>query len=165
MITALLLFSAAATAPAPRSFDAAVAQKADLAWFDYYVLAGTLLKQGAREDAGVAFYVGQIRGRAHVRCDGGDPSGAPALLGALNDAVGTAVNGDLGASPRRWISSIERALAWDEAHPEAVLASTKCRADLDFARDDKRKMLAYIRDHKDEIRSSRSENGLPNEPE
>lgn len=136
-----------------------------LEWAEFYLLAAMLETRGDLEQAGQWFYVGQIRGRAHVICDRGqDPSGAPALLASLNATVGPEVNGGLGANPDNWITVVRRALAWDEAHLEPALLSGKCRPGLDFARKDKLEMIAYIEGHKAELRAQRTKNGLSNDP-
>jgi hypothetical protein len=159
-----IVFAVTAAAALP-PFEQEMAKQPKLEWFEFYKLAAELQKKGAREDAGVAFYVGQLRGRAHAMCEPGDLTGTPALLGSLNEVVGRAINEDLGVSNKRWQAAIKRALAWDEAHPEAALIGPKCLKSFTEVRTGLRKLLAQIGARREEIRRTRTENGLPNEAE
>lgn len=132
-------------------------------WFDFYQLAAALHARGEREEAARWLYIGQMRGRAHILCHAGDPTGAPALLGSLNQAVGQPINEWLYGSVSRAVRVIDAALEWEAANPDPALPSPKCDDALAKVRADKREQRAYSLANADAIRKQRAQNGLPNE--
>jgi hypothetical protein len=87
---------------------------------DYYLYAGRLLKAGDLDAALRWFYIGQLRFRIYVLAHPQlDPSGAPALLASLTQALGAPLNRYGGQHIDRWLAAIDAALAWDDAHDNA----------------------------------------------
>lgn len=129
----------------------------------YFRKAAGLFKQGQRDEAVFWYYLGQLRFRAYVKAHSKlDPSGAPALLTSLMATMGPPINqyayGDLPALNR----TIDRVLAWDDAHPDAATPKDKFAAD----RASIRQGLVELRDsnnvQRDQIRAERIKNGLGN---
>lgn len=125
--------------------------------------AADLWKVGRRDDAVFWFYLGQLRYRAYLAAHPDLPKDRdPALFASLMDVVGRPVNeyafGDLPGLAR----TISDVLAWDDAHPDAMTPKDKFGAQ----RDGIRRGLAQMRDQAlaqaDEIRATRSRNGLTN---
>lgn len=79
----------------------------------YYVLASALWDRGEKEEALFWFYAGQLRLR-YAAAFGEDPTGAPALLGALNETIGPTINQYAAQDPSLWIRTIDKVLAWDD---------------------------------------------------
>lgn len=151
-----------APAPAPsRSADAAVERQHPA---ELVKRAATLFGAGDRDEAVFWFYLGQLRYRTHLLARKGqlDPSGDPALFASLMEVVGGPVNryafGDIPVLAR----TIDRVLAWDEAHPDGFTPKDR----FAVVRDEVRKGLIGMRDdalaRADEIRATRIRNGLQN---
>lgn len=129
---------------------------------DLYMLAARLMAAGRKDEAVRWFYIGQLRYRYHLLAQPSGAADAGALFAALSESVGRPINeyafGDVDAAT----AAIDAALAWDAAHANRLtpkdrypvqLAET--RAGLIALRDD-------MRARKQEIRESRTRNGLEN---
>ncbi len=134
-------------------------------WENFYALSAAYLKRGKPEEASFWFYVGQMRGRAFVRCLKPEPSGSPALLASLNSVLGQPINEYLAGSIKRTVSVIDRAIQWNAEHPDPLLPQEKCADALAAVVKDKMDQRTYFLEHAPEIRAARAENGLPNDPE
>lgn len=127
-----------------------------------YVLASKLMRAGRFDEAVRWFYIAQLRYRFHLMTDPPDAADARILFSALSESVGRPINeyafGDVDGAVRQ----IDAALAWDAGHANHFTSKAafpaqfaKTREGLIAMRDD---MLA----RKDEIRETRTRNGLPN---
>ena len=119
--------------------------------------AAAVFAAGKREEGTYLFYVAQLRWRARLLANP-NPSGEGAAFGALFETVGPPINewafGDIPALA----AIMDRALAWDAAHPDPVApepARAESRAGLTSLRD---QILA----EEPSIRAQREANGLPN---
>lgn len=129
----------------------------------FYAYAKRLFADGRRDEAVTWFYVGQLRFRFHLAASPALPkSGDPALMASLNASVGQALNEWAGGSPQGWADSIDKALAWDAAHPNAVTSQQA----HEKAWKDTRSGLAELRDsilaNAQSIRAQRAQRGLEN---
>ena len=129
----------------------------------YYLYAGRLFGEDKKDDAVFWFYVGQLRYRIHLKArPGGDPSGDPALFSSLSATIGQSINEYAGGSVEGWVAAIDRALTWDEAHPDGFTP----KDEFPDARAEIRKGLLSLREHltqnSDQIREQRKANGLEN---
>lgn len=128
-----------------------------------YAYAMRLFGEGRHDDAVMWFYAGQLRYRFHLRANPDlKPDGEPAVMASLNSTIGQTINEWAGGSPKGWAAAIDRALAWDEAQPNAVTSKTRHAA----AWQETRKGLLGLRDHilksEAQIRAERAQRGLPN---
>jgi hypothetical protein len=122
-------------------------------------LAKHLWEAGRKDDAVFFFYLGQLRFRAHLLANpNADPSGERALYDALMSAMGPPINqyafGDIPAL----LATIDRVIVWDDGHADDY-APLKAREDIKAGL---KKMRDDVVARQDEIRRTRSENGLPN---
>ncbi len=122
-------------------------------------LSKKLWEAGRKDDAVFFFYLGQLRYRAYLLANpNGDPSGGRALFDALMAAMGPPINqyafGDIPAL----VATIDRIIAWDDSHSDDY-ATPKARDDVKAGL---KKMRADVLARQDEIRRTRSQNGLPN---
>ncbi len=129
----------------------------------YYLYAGRLFGEDKKDDAVFWFYVGQLRYRIHLKArPGGNPSGDPALFSSLSATIGQSINEYAGGSVEGWVAAIDRALTWDEAHPDGFTP----KDEFPDARAEIRKGLLSLREHltqnSDQIREQRKANGLEN---
>lgn len=127
-----------------------------------YVLAGKLFADGRKDEAVFWFYAGQLRYRVHLACHKDlDPSGDPALFGALSETVGRPLNeygfGDIPALA----ATLDKVLAWDTATPDGFTDRKAC-PDADGVRDGLTGMRDQIVAQADDIRAQREKNGLEN---
>lgn len=129
-----------------------------------YVLAGRLFQEDGRQDEAVEwFYIGQLRYRVHLAANPGEPSDAdPVLFAALSESVGRPLNEYAGGDVDEWVASIDRALAWDEAHDNQFTSKTEHAAEYAEVREGLVKLRDNLVERKDEIRKTREQNGLPN---
>jgi hypothetical protein len=122
-------------------------------------LSKNLLEAGRKDEAVFFFYLGQLRFRAHLLANpNGDSSGERALYDAMMAAMGPPINqyafGDIPAL----LATIDRVIAWDDAHADdyaSLKALNEVKAGLKKMHDD-------VTARTDEIRRTRSQNGLPN---
>jgi hypothetical protein len=142
--------------------DAIIADAQNVHPVTLYVLTSKLMAVGRLEEMVQWYYVAQLRLHYYILSNPDDASNARVLFSALTESVGRPVNeyayGDVDAAVRQ----IRAALAWDAAHPNGVTPKhaspeqlTDLRAALEAQCED---MLA----RKDEIRETRSRNGLEN---
>ena len=125
----------------------------------HYALAKRLFEEGKRDEAVFWFYAGQIRYRAYLV---GHPQlprdGDPALFASLSEVVGKPINvyafGDIAGLAK----TIDRALAWDAANPDAFNKAPE----REQSRNGLSGMKAQILATADEIRATRIKNGLEN---
>ena len=122
-------------------------------------LSKRLWEAGRKDEAVFFFYLGQLRFRARLLANpNGDPTGGRVLFDALMSAMGPPINqyafGDIPAL----LATIDRVIAWDDGHADDY-APLRTREE---AKAGLKKMRADVVSRQDEIRRTRSENGLPN---
>ena len=135
---------------------------APLPWAGFYQKATEEFGEGRRDEAVTLFYVGQLRGRIIVQCMPVRPDAEPALFGSLNETVGRVMNEYAGGSPDGWAGAIDRALAFDQAHPDPNATGPECGAERERQRQGLTQLRDQIRANVEMIRRERTERGLPN---
>ncbi len=122
-------------------------------------LSKHLWEAGRKDDAVFFFYLGQLRYRAYLLTNrNGDPSGGRALFDALMATMGPPINQYAFGDIQALAATIDRVIAWDDGHPDDY-ASPKAREDVKTGL---KKMRDDVIVRQDEIRRTRSQNGLPN---
>lgn len=122
------------------------------------IMASQRLAGEGRDDEAVFwYYVGQLRGRMEAETD----STAAQAYGAIFASVGPAINEYAAGDVDKLVATLDKVLAWDEAHPPEGI-DPKVRAK-------QRKGLKDLRDytlaHKKDVQKSRAKRGLPNRNE
>lgn len=84
--------------------------------FNYSIAVTWLWQHGRRQQAAFWFYVFQVRTRPWALADKAGADAAP-LRSALNDELGTVVNGWIGGDPVAWRNIAERAVAYERRLP------------------------------------------------
>lgn len=126
-----------------------------------YAYAKRLFESGHKSDAVFWFYVGQLRYRYHLIANPTLPQdGEPALLAALNATLGKAINEWAGGSPKAWAASIDKALAWDSANPNATTPKDQNARALEETRKGLTELRDLIVKNEDQIRTQRQSSGL-----
>ena len=115
----------------------------------YFQKARTNWAEGKRDEAVFWLYVAQLSFRASLAAyPDQDPTGAPALFGSLMETVGRPINEYAFGDIPQLLATIDRALAFDEAHanrsiPDAVHRQT--RAGLIVLHDEIKRTAEVIR--------------------
>lgn len=131
-------------------------------WPQIYGRAGELFQQGERDEAVTLLYIGQLRARIRIQCVPGPADREPALFASLTETVGRPINEYAGGDPGGWAAAIDRALAWDEAHPDPDATGAACRAERERQRQGLGELRRQILGSADDIRRQRAASGLPN---
>lgn len=127
----------------------------------YLLYARQLLEADRGDEATFWFYVGQLRYRFDLEANPhGDPSGSPALFGALLGTVGEEINVRAGADPGRWAHQIDEALHWDARHPNGFTSKTRHTRELAKVRGALAELRDTVASNKDRIRAEREQNGV-----
>jgi hypothetical protein len=122
-------------------------------------LSKHLWEAGRRDDAVFFFYLGQLRYRAYLSANpNGDPSGGRALFDALMSTMGPPINQYAFGDIQTLVATIDRVIAWDDEHADDY-ATRKAREDVKAGL---KKMRDDVIARQNEIRRTRSQNGLPN---
>lgn len=125
--------------------------------------AKRLFESGRKDDAVMWFYVAQLRYRFHLLANPNLSSdGDPALMSSLNATIGHAINEWAGGSPRGWMRSIDKALAWDAAHPNGTTSVKAHAAEWQQVRRGLESLRGDIERNEAQIRDNRSRAGLEN---
>jgi len=127
-----------------------------------YILATKLMAEGRMNDAVRWFYIGQLRYRFHLASKPAAIANDQPLFSALSESVGRPINeyafGDVDAA----VAQIDAALAWDAEHPNTFTSKDRHAAELAEVRGGLQKMRDDMVARKDEIRETRTRNGLEN---
>jgi hypothetical protein len=127
----------------------------------YYLLASKLFKQGDKDEAAFWFYLGQLRFRFELAANPKqDPSGGPALFGALSEEVGRPLNEYAFADIPKLARTIDKVLEWDASHDNGYTPKQPNQAALTDTRDGLVKLKETILAKQDEIKASRKASGL-----
>lgn len=122
-------------------------------------LSKRLWESGRKDDAVFFFYLGQLRYRAYLSANpNGYPSGGRALFDALMSTMGPPINQYAFGDIQALVATIDRVIAWDDEHADDY-ATRKAREDVKAGL---KKMRDDVIARQDEIRRTRSQNGLPN---
>ena len=126
-----------------------------------FVLAKHLFEGGRKDEAVFWFYVAQLRYRTYLSARPKDdpPSGERALFSSLMEVVGRPINEYAAGDIPALVATIDRVIAWDDAHPDDFAPKDAERAKIV---DGLRQMKAHTLARQDEIRDTRARNGLPN---
>lgn len=127
-----------------------------------YVLAARLLAEGKGQESANWMYAGQIRYRFLLAAAGAAGANERVLFSALTEQVGRPVNEYIAGNPDEWIAAMEWALAWDEAHANAVTSKAAHAAELAEVRRGLTDLIAKIDSSREELRQHRKDNGLEN---
>ena len=126
----------------------------------YLMLAKWLWESGKKDDAVLWYYIGQVRARAYVAGHPKlDPTGEPAAIGAIFATMGPPINQYAFGDIAGLAATIDRALAWDESHPDNFTPKSPER---DKVVNGLRTMKVEILATADDIRKSRAAKGLEN---
>ena len=129
----------------------------------YYVLAGKLFRDGARDEAVFWFYAGQLRYRFHLAANPKlPPSGDPALFASLSQVLGAPINEYAFGDLSQLTATIDKVLVWDERSDNGFTPKTAHDAMWKEVRGGLMKMREYIQTNADQIRAQRKQNGLEN---
>ena len=146
-----------------QSPDSLMARAETLQPAELYVPAAKLMGAGRTDEAVKWFYIGQLRYRFHLAATQPPPgSNDRVLFSALSESVGRPINeyafGDVDAA----VAQIDGALAWDEANDNGFTSKTRYSSELAETRNGLQAMRDDMISKKDEIRTIREKNGLPN---
>ncbi len=126
----------------------------------YYELAMRLFEAGRQDEAVFWFYAGQLRFRSRLASHPELPkSGEPAAFASLSQVIGTPLNRYAFGDIAGLAATIDRVLAWDAAHDDPFSRKGAAR---DGIREGLSKMREQILATADDIRATRTRNGLDN---
>lgn len=130
----------------------------------YYLLASRLLKEERNDEAVFWYYVGQLRWRYYALGHKDKVSGSEesALMGALNQSIGTVVNRYAFGDLEQLRQTIDQAIAWDESNPNEFCPKDSVAEARAEVLEGLRELRQSTIDQADEIRKTRTENGLEN---
>ncbi|MFV0625436.1 hypothetical protein ACBY01_15685 [Sphingomonas sp. ac-8] len=127
-----------------------------------YFLATKLMGEGRMDEAVRWFYIGQLRYRFHLASRPATLANDQPLFSALSESVGRPINeyafGDVDAA----VAEIDAALAWDAAHPNGFTSKERYSSELAEVRAGLQKLRDDMVARKDQIRETRTRNGLAN---
>jgi hypothetical protein len=125
----------------------------------FFMKAAEAYGASRHREATFWLYVAQLRYRAFLRSHPDlDPSGDPALFASMMETIGRPINEQAWGDVAEALAAIDRALRWDEEHPDASLPE-------DIRRSTREGLVAFRDDmagRVEEIRRERLANGLEN---
>jgi len=129
----------------------------------YYVEAWRLFQAGQRDDAVFVFYLGQLRFRTHLAARPNLPRDQdPAIFAALSESVGRPINeyafGDMPALLR----CMNAELAFDRQNPDRFTDPATFPDPTRRTREGMGQFRASLAGRVEEIRRTRTQNGLEN---
>ena len=128
----------------------------------YYTLAAKLFEAGQKDEAIFWFYLGQLRYRFHLTASKNlDPSGDPALFGALSETVGRPLNEYAFGDIPKLAATIDKVLEWDAAHDNGFTPKSANQAVLVNTRAGLAGLKTSIVRDQEKIKAQRKANGLP----
>jgi hypothetical protein len=129
----------------------------------YYVLAGKLFSDGARDEAVFWFYAGQLRYRFHLAANPKlPPSGDPALFASFSQVLGQPINEYAFGDLAQLTATIDKVLAWDERTDNSFTSKSSHDAMWKETRSGLLTMREFVEANADKIRAQRKQNGLEN---
>jgi len=148
--------------PAKQTPSEIIAQAENVHPATLYILSAKLMREGRMDDAVRWFYIGQLRYRFHLATKPTTMANDQPLFSALSESVGRPINeyafGDVDAA----VAEIDAALAWDAAHPNAFTSKQRYSKELADVRSGLQRLRDDMLARKQEIRETRTRNGLPN---
>ena len=118
----------------------------------YYLYAARIFDEKSREKGIFWYYVGEIRFRFMLTAEPDpDPSAGPALLGALQYAVGERIKRYAGAHPDILLEQIAAAIEWDRTHPNKHTSKEKYSKEHKEVIDGLKSLKEYIIKNKKEL--------------
>ncbi|MFC5067969.1 hypothetical protein [Flaviflagellibacter deserti] len=129
-----------------------------------YLIVATKLFESSRKDEAVFwFYLGQLRYRTHLMARPKlDPTGDAALFSSLFSSMGPAINRYAYADPGKLTKTIDRVLAWDDAHDDTFTSKKTYAAERESIRKGLIELREYNLAQAERINTMRSANGLEN---
>jgi hypothetical protein len=128
---------------------------------NFLVYASRRFQEGAKEDAVLWFYVGEIRYRFYLAVNPNlPPDGDPALFGSLHESVGSVINGWAGADPNAWAKQMGRALEWDAANDNQFTSKTAHAKEWQETRSGLETLKNWVLTNKEHILEERKKHGL-----
>ncbi|MET0249488.1 MAG: hypothetical protein ABW164_07145 [Sphingobium sp.] len=127
-----------------------------------YILASKLMHGGRFDEAVRWFYIGQLRYRFYLMTDPQNVADERILFSALSESVGRPINEYAFGNVDDAVREIDAALAWDADHPNYFTDKDAFPQQLVKVRDGLKAMRDDMLARKDEIRETRTRNGLPN---
>lgn len=130
----------------------------------YYLLSARLLKEGRADEAVFWYYAGQLRWRYYAlahpeKASGGESS---ALMGAFHHSLGTPINEYAFGDLEQLRKTIDDVIRWDEENPNEFCPKESVQKERAEVLEGLRKLSQSTIDTADEIRKTRTKNGLPN---
>lgn len=128
-----------------------------------YLYASRLFGEGGKDNAVFGFYAGQLRYRVHLASNPKiDPSGDPAIFGALSETIGAPINEYAGGDPEAWHSSILRSLKWDAQVSNGFTSKKDFKKEYEEVRAGLVKLGEWVKANKETIQEQRRKNGKEN---
>lgn len=150
------------TDPAQQTPEQIIAEAETVHPAGLYILATKLMAEGRMDDAVRWFYIGQLRYRFLLAAQPERLADNQPLFSALSESVGRPLNeyafGDVDAA----VAHIDAALAWDAAHANGVTSKERHAQELAQVRAGLQKLRDDMIAGKNEIRETRTRNGLVN---
>lgn len=130
----------------------------------YYLLSARLLKEGRPDEAVFWYYAGQLRWRYYAlanpeKASGGESS---ALMGAFHHSLGTPINEYAYGDLEKYRQMLADVIRWDEENPNEFCPKESVQKERAEVLDGLRKLSQSTIDNADQIRETRTKNGLPN---
>lgn len=127
----------------------------------YYVLAAKLFEHGDKDEAVFWFYLGQLRFRFELLANPSqDPSGGPALFGALSAEVGGPINEYAFGDIPKLAQTIDAVLQWDATHDNTYTPKQPHQAALTQVRQGLLELKQTTLARQDQIKIQRRADGL-----
>ncbi len=144
----------------PASIEAGIEAKHPVA---YLVVATKLFQGGQKDEAVFWFHLGQLRYRTYLMARPKlDPTGDAALFSSLYSSIGPAINRYASADPGKLTKTIDRVLAWDDAHDDTFTSKRTYAAERESVRKGLIELREYNFAQAEQIKTMRSANGLEN---
>ena len=130
----------------------------------YYLLAARLLKEDRKDEAVFWYYAGQLRWRYYALAHQEKVSGSEAssLMGAFHHSLGTPINEYAFGDLPQLRQTIDDVIAWDEENPNEFCPKETVAEERTEVLEGLRQLRQSTIDRAEEIRKTRTENGLEN---
>ncbi|HWZ63569.1 MAG TPA: hypothetical protein VNX02_11140 [Steroidobacteraceae bacterium] len=128
---------------------------------NYYAYAGRLWRDGEKDRAVFWLYVGEVRFRFLLLTEpNADPSGDPALFGAMRETIGRPIMTYASSDVEKWSKEIDAALQWDQSNQNGFTSKSRFNKQWEEARSSLVKTRDYIVAHADDIQKKRTQEGI-----
>ena len=142
----------------PATIEAGIEAKHPVA---YLVMATKLFQSGQKDEAVFWFYLGQLRYRTHLMARPKlDPTGDAELFSSVFSSMGPAINRYAHADPAKLTKTLDRVLAWDDAHDDTFTSKETYATERESVRKGLIELREYNLAQAEQAKSMRSDNGL-----